>query len=97
MDVCPPPVEVADTIGAGDTFAAGLSAGLLEQGVERLAHLAALPDETWNAVLRFAATAAALNCTREGCDPPRRDALQAVLSANDDKLVSLLSRAASPS
>ncbi|RZI93315.1 MAG: carbohydrate kinase [Variovorax sp.] len=79
IDVAPPRVEVVDTIGAGDTFAAGLSVGLLEQGVERAEQLAELPDNAWGAVLRFAATAAALNCTREGCDPPTRAELQAAL------------------
>lgn len=82
IDVAPPKIEVADTIGAGDTFAAGLSVGLLEQGVEDAAQLAVLPDERWREVLRFAATAAALNCTREGCDPPHRDALREALSAS---------------
>jgi fructokinase len=81
INMSPPAIKVADTIGAGDTFAAGLSVGLLEQGVEQLAHLAALSDKDWNVVLRFAAMAAAINCTREGCDPPRRKTLQAALSA----------------
>ncbi|RYZ08318.1 MAG: carbohydrate kinase [Comamonadaceae bacterium] len=79
IDVTPPRVQVADTIGAGDTFAAGLSVALLEQGVEQAQQLTALSDEGWTAVLRFAATAAALNCTREGCDPPTRAELAAAL------------------
>jgi len=32
-------------------------------------------------VLKFAATAAALNCTREGADPPTREELRAMLGA----------------
>ncbi len=79
IEVAPPKVQVADTIGAGDTFAAGLSAGLLEQGVEHAPQLTDLSDAAWGEVLRFAATAAALNCTREGCDPPTRDELRAAL------------------
>ncbi|AMM23911.1 carbohydrate kinase family protein [Variovorax sp. PAMC 28711] len=82
IDVAAPKVDVADTIGAGDTFAAGLSVALLEQGVEQVAQLAALPDDAWREVLRFAATAAALNCTREGCDPPGREALRVALAAS---------------
>ncbi len=81
IDVQPPAVQVVDTIGAGDTFAAGLSVGLLEQGVETLAQLDALSDAGWRAVLALAATAAALNCTREGADPPRRAEVQAMLDA----------------
>ncbi|KQP35650.1 carbohydrate kinase [Pseudorhodoferax sp. Leaf274] len=78
LAVRPPPVQVVDTIGAGDTFGAGLSAALLDQGVEDAATLAALPTAAWAAVLRFAATAAALNCAREGADPPQRAAVEAL-------------------
>lgn len=68
----PPPVEVADTIGAGDTVNAGLAVALLERGVGTAAQLTALDDRAWAEVLQFAVTAAALNCTREGADPPTR-------------------------
>ncbi|MEJ8854436.1 carbohydrate kinase [Variovorax robiniae] len=80
LEVKPPKITVADTIGAGDTFAAGISVALLEQGVEHAAQLDTLSDEAWREVLRFAATAAALNCTREGCDPPTRAELRSALS-----------------
>ena len=80
LDVVPPPVAVADTIGAGDTFAAGLSAALLERGVDSADALAALPTERWAEVLCFAAAAAALNCTREGADPPQRAEVDALLA-----------------
>jgi fructokinase len=82
IEVVPPPVKVVDTIGAGDTFSAGLSVGLLEQGVEHASQLDALSDEAWNAVLRLAATAAALNCTREGADPPTRDQVRAAMETS---------------
>lgn len=81
IDVRPPPVRVVDTIGAGDTFSAALVVALLEHGVETAAQIAALDEPAWAAVLRFAATAAALNCTREGADPPTRDELRAALAA----------------
>ena len=84
MAVTAPSVTVADTIGAGDTFAAGLSVALLERGVAHAAQLRTLGDADWAAVLRFAATAAALNCTREGCDPPSRDAVRAALAGLAD-------------
>ncbi|WP_326533901.1 carbohydrate kinase family protein [Pseudorhodoferax sp.] len=78
LAVRPPPVQVVDTIGAGDTFGAGLSVALLGQGVQDADALAALATEAWSQVLRFAATAAALNCAREGADPPRRMAVEAL-------------------
>lgn len=80
LDVAPPSVTVADTVGAGDTFTAGLLTGLLDGGVGSVAALAALSTEAWREVLRFAATAAALNCTRAGCNPPRRAEVKAFLA-----------------
>lgn len=72
LAVAAPQVAVVDTIGAGDTFTAGAVVALLERGVGDTAALAALDDAAWAQVLRFAVTAAALNCTREGADPPTR-------------------------
>ena len=81
LEIVAPKITVADTIGAGDTFDAGLTVGLLEQGVEQIDQLDTLPDATWHAVLRFAAQAAAINCTREGANPPTRAELQVALDA----------------
>jgi fructokinase len=82
VSVRPPAVQLVDTIGAGDTFGAALSVALLEQGVEQPGQLQELPESAWRQVLRFAATAAALNCTRAGAQPPRRTELDAALAAH---------------
>jgi len=79
MSIAAPKVDVVDTIGAGDTFTAGLSVALLSQGVTQAAQLADLSDPAWRQVLRFAATAAALNCTREGANPPTLAEVNAAL------------------
>jgi fructokinase len=79
LSVAAPRLDVADTVGAGDTFSAGLSVGLLEQGVERRDDLPALSDAQWQHTLVFAAAAAGLNCTRPGADPPTRDELRRFL------------------
>ena len=65
-------VEVVDTVGAGDTFQAGLLVRLAELG--RLSHdgLAALNEAELADALAFAGRAAAITCTRPGADPPRR-------------------------
>lgn len=81
LSIAAPRVVVADTIGAGDTFTAGLSVALLEQGVDDRATLEGLADDAWLEVLRFAATAAALNCTREGANPPTLAEVQQALAA----------------
>lgn len=82
--VAAPRVVVVDTIGAGDTFTAGLSSALLDassaSGAQLGAMLDSLPDAQWREVMRFAATAAALNCTREGADPPSLAELKQALA-----------------
>ncbi|MCW2532307.1 MAG: Fructokinase [Blastococcus sp.] len=67
-----PRVTVVDTVGAGDSLAAGLLTGLLESGVAGRAALEALPDEDLLRLVDDAALVAALNCTRVGADPPTR-------------------------
>jgi fructokinase len=72
-------VEVADTIGAGDTFTAGAIVGLLQSGVVESGDIAGLTDDVWRTILRFAIGAAAINCTRPGADPPTQAEVDAFL------------------
>ena len=68
-------VDVADTIGAGDTFGAALIDGLWERdllGGEHRGVLAELDAGTWSAVLAWAASVAAVTVSRPGADPPYR-------------------------
>lgn len=87
LTVAAPRVKVVDTIGAGDTFTAGLSVALLAHDIERPAQFGELGDDAWHEVMRFAATAAALNCTREGADPPTLPAVHAALVREDNEAV----------
>jgi fructokinase len=64
------PVQVADTIGAGDTFTAGLLASLYQSGSLDKSAIAALDRESVLAALRLAARAAAVTVSRPGADPP---------------------------
>lgn len=68
----PIPVEVVDTVGAGDTFQAALLAWLAEHGRLSGAGLAALDATALHDLLAFAARAAAITCSRRGADMPRR-------------------------
>jgi fructokinase len=79
--VPPPRVTVADTVGAGDSLAAGLLSGLLSAGVTTRAALEALDDDRLGAIVDDAALVAALNCTRVGADPPTRAELDAARAA----------------
>jgi len=70
VDVAAPRVPVADTIGAGDSFNAGVLARLTELGLLDCASLHALAPATLRDVLGHAAQVAALTVTRSGANPP---------------------------
>jgi fructokinase len=66
-------VEVVDTVGAGDTFNAGLLAGLSDAGLlSRDALAAGLPEDGLRAALDLGVRAAAVTVSRAGANPPRR-------------------------
>ena len=69
------PVELVDTVGAGDSFQAGLLVRLAELGRLSRDGLTGLTEADLADALAFAGRAAAITCTRAGADPPRRDAL----------------------
>ncbi|MGW2636066.1 carbohydrate kinase family protein [Streptomyces sp. NPDC001348] len=66
-------VDVVDTIGAGDTVNAALLHGLSRQDALSPSALAAMGAESWTRLLRFAARAAAITCSRAGAEPPFAD------------------------
>ncbi|MEU6461820.1 carbohydrate kinase [Streptomyces sp. NPDC046976] len=68
-------VDVVDTIGAGDTVNAALLHGLSALDALSREALAALGTEGWTRLLRFAARAAAITCSRAGAEPPYADEL----------------------
>jgi fructokinase len=71
----PPPIQVADTIGAGDSFSAGLLAYLAKTGLLEPAALATLSEGHLHDALAQAVSASALTCTRPGADPPTEQEL----------------------
>ncbi|MGQ4386018.1 carbohydrate kinase family protein [Streptomyces sp. SAS_270] len=64
------PVDVVDTIGAGDTVNAALLHGLAARDALSPTAVAELGAEGWTELLRFAARAAAITCSRAGAEPP---------------------------
>jgi fructokinase len=74
VDVSAPPVEVVDTVGAGDAFMAGLLAVLSDWDVyaDGPGALDALDEDRVAMLLRGAMAVAAVTCSRRGADPPRR-------------------------
>lgn len=63
-------VAVVDTIGAGDSFHAGLLAALGWLKVRDRKDLASLSEQNLSAALRLATSVAALDCTKRGAEPP---------------------------
>ncbi|MFH9662685.1 carbohydrate kinase [Streptomyces sp. NPDC017248] len=63
-------VDVVDTIGAGDTVNAALLHGLAVRDTLSREALAGLGAEGWTRLLRFAARAASVTCSRAGAEPP---------------------------
>lgn len=75
------PVTVADTVGAGDSFTAGLLDGLWDEGLlggPARPLLRTVPAAVVERVVRRATLAAAVTVSRAGANPPTRAELDAV-------------------
>ena len=68
-------VDVVDTIGAGDTFNAGVLATLAELGLLIKESLAAIDPDSMREALRFGAQVAGITVSRAGANPPWRHEL----------------------
>ena len=65
-------IEVADTVGAGDTVGAIIVEAMIEKGFLNLT------DEVLKATLHRAAVAAGITCSRKGAQPPYKHELKGV-------------------
>jgi fructokinase len=78
------PIDLVDTVGAGDSFTSGLLDGLhradLIGGARRDA-LAAIDDATLGSVVDAAILVAAITCSRPGADPPTRADVDTAVAA----------------
>ena len=63
-------IKVVDTIGAGDSFTAGLIGSIMERGLGSPALLATCPVAVLSMIVDDAILVASLNCQRQGNDPP---------------------------
>ena len=66
------PVDVVDTIGAGDAFQSGLLSGIADLDALAPGRVARLSEEEVASLLDRAVTISAMTCEREGADPPTR-------------------------
>ena len=65
-------IEVADTVGAGDTVGAIIVEAMIEKGILNLT------DEVLKATLHRAAVAAGITCSRKGAQPPYKYELKGI-------------------
>ena len=63
-------IAVVDTVGAGDSFTAGLIGSLIKAGQHPPAVLARYPADQLSGALDDAILVASINCERRGNDPP---------------------------
>ncbi|MEP0521415.1 MAG: carbohydrate kinase [Hyphomicrobiales bacterium] len=77
-----PQIELADTVGAGDTLMGTTLAWILHQEIQDADGLRGLGEGDLKNMLTFAASAAAINCQSVGCNPPTRAEIEAFLAAN---------------
>jgi fructokinase len=70
IDAAAERATVVDTVGAGDTFNAGLLASLDAAGALTKSAVADLPDDTIRDALSLGARAAAVTVSRAGANPP---------------------------
>jgi fructokinase len=78
------PIDLVDTVGAGDSFTSGLLDGLQRAdllGGSRRDALVGIDQATLANVVEEAAMIAAITCSRPGADPPTRAELEAALAA----------------
>ena len=78
-----PKVEVADTVGAGDSFMAALLSGIVDRGLngaQNRKDLRELPAEGLAELLAHAAKAAAVTVSRPGANPPSRAEMNGALT-----------------
>jgi fructokinase len=71
----PPIKNLADTVGAGDTYMASILCWVLENGLTSRTALASIDDAALANAATRAGEAAAINCQRSGCNPPWREEL----------------------
>ena len=69
-------MPLMDTVGAGDTFHGSMLAWLYRRRLLDRSSLAHMPEAKLREALRYAVKAAAINCSRQGADPPWSDQLK---------------------
>jgi fructokinase len=81
VDIAGIPVEVVDTVGAGDSFNAALIAALVDEDAFGPHATRELDETVLVHAVSYAVAASAITCTRRGAVPPSREEIDAQLRA----------------
>jgi fructokinase len=84
VEVAGLPVDVVDTVGAGDSFGAALVAALIDEGALGPGTTRAADAAELRRAVSYAVAASAITCTHAGAVPPSRDEIDAQLRALDE-------------
>jgi fructokinase len=79
VDIDGIPVDVVDTVGAGDSFGAALIAALVDEGTFGPQATRTSDEAVLARAVSYAVAASAITCTRRGAVPPSRDEIDAQL------------------
>eukprot|EP01051_Picozoa_sp_SAG22_P008405 SAG22_NODE_638_length_8262_cov_4.658826_2_plen_153_part_00 len=71
LSVALAPVQVVDTVGAGDSYQGAMLVSLQQKGMLVPGALAGMSNADLEDTLKYAGKVAAITCTRAGADPPR--------------------------
>jgi fructokinase len=81
VDVAGIPVDVVDTVGAGDSFGAALIAALVDERAFGPLATRTSDEGVLARAVSYAVAASAITCTRSGAAPPSREEIDAQLRA----------------
>lgn len=76
------PVNVVDTVGAGDSFGAALISALVDEAAFGPQATRSLDEYVLARAVSYAVAASAITCTRSGAAPPSRGEIEAQLRAH---------------
>jgi fructokinase len=81
VDIGGIPVDILDTVGAGDSFGAALIAALVDEGAFGPQATRTSDEGVLAHAVSYAVAASAITCTRRGAAPPSREEVDAQLRA----------------
>lgn len=76
---------IVDTVGAGDTLMGGVLAEIALRELNTPSALAGIGTDALHDALKYAVTAASINCEKSGCNPPARQTVLDTMAAENGR------------